>query len=320
MNSRIFTYPCGESPTCHPIPITLYPGKYFIECYGAQGGTGYVNAKLGKPGGKGAYASGILVLLKKVSLFLHSGSRGQDGIPEFDVSVKGGWGGGGNGGTDTNGGEEETSGADTPGGGGGATDIRLVKAPDGEESTNLESLDSRFIVAAGGSGSAGNAYGAPGGDLMGYKMNKDNSNTSYIASNTTQENDYQKGQGAKGVDSGSFPASGAGGGYYGGKSGTEGSGANTYLAVSSSGSSYAAGFVGCPQFSHSLGRNFDNVLLSPQIKSGFSSFPSLSYDVDHSLETGHEGDGAIKITYLSLCSFYHRKEHNNMFIFALINI
>ena len=120
------------------------------------------------PGGKGAYASGIIFLKETTKFLLYIGGMGVDGINIYNTSSPGGWNGAGASGRDT--GREitgETNGADSSGGGGGATDIRLVKAVDGEESTNIDSLNSRIIVAAGGSGGAGLSYGAPGGDIKG---------------------------------------------------------------------------------------------------------------------------------------------------------
>ena len=42
--------------------ITLSPGKYKFECWGAQGGTGLTNGEKLYEGGKGAYTSGIILL------------------------------------------------------------------------------------------------------------------------------------------------------------------------------------------------------------------------------------------------------------------
>ncbi|KAI5499027.1 glycine-rich protein family, partial [Trichomonas vaginalis G3] len=145
--------------------------------------------------------------------------------------------GGGNSGYDT--GTVGTSDDDPSGGGGGATDIRLIS-----DSTN-KSLYSRIIVAAGGSGSALNSFGAPGGDLTGYKVQslykKD-----FVKSDTTQTSGYKLGQGQDGQNYINVPPSGAGGGYYGGKAGElEPLNAKFYRAVSSSGSSFISGYEGC---------------------------------------------------------------------------
>ena len=308
MKQMIFEYPCSISTDCHPISKTLSPGKYLLECYGAQGGTGLIDSKLDKPGGKGAYASGVLVLKKRTTFHLYIGGRGENGIDARMVSSKGGWNGGGNSGKDT----EETD-PDTPGGGGGTTDIRLVIAPTGEESTNEESLNSRIIVAAGGSGSCANAYGAPGGDITGYQISEPNVEE-YYPSETSQTTGNRKGKGADGLDNEYIPESGAGGGYYGGNKGeTTGEVHVGYKGVSSSGSSYVAGYEGCPSFSHSLGSNFNSVLYHPIIKNGFSSFLKLeSYD----FEIGHEGNGAIKIT--TLCSCTPNSCHNVNKIFFCV--
>ena len=144
----IYEYQCNSTTECHPITIELFRGRYLFECYGASGGTGLTDSEYKYHGGYGAYASGILNLKEKTTFYLYIGGKGEDGINKHNVKPKGGWNGGGNSGADTGDDPEP----DTPGAGGGSTDIRLVKAKEGEESTDEESLNSRIIVAAGGSG------------------------------------------------------------------------------------------------------------------------------------------------------------------------
>ena len=43
-----------------PYNVTLKPATYFIECWGAQGGTCSSELSANYIGGKGAYAAGIL--------------------------------------------------------------------------------------------------------------------------------------------------------------------------------------------------------------------------------------------------------------------
>ena len=235
----IYQYQCNSTTECKPIETILQPGKYLLECYGAQGGTGLENGSPNNEGGRGAYASGILHLKQTTTFYLYIGAKGQKGVNQLNTISYGGWNGGGNGGKDT--GFEPGDIPDTPGGGGGATDIRLVRAPDGEESTNETSLDSRIIVAAGGSRSSYNTYGAPGGDLTGYIVTAVETE-SYDSLDSNQDSDYQKGKGANGVNSMYAPSAGSGGGYYGGITGAskDSTVSDMFKIVSSSGSSYVA--------------------------------------------------------------------------------
>ena len=156
--------------------LTLYPGKYKLEVWGASGGDS-VNNDQTKPsrGGLGGYASGVLSLDQPVKTVVVVGGRGTRGYRGYcsgegcdgtycatgtctyksahqDI-VGPGKGGGYNGGGSST---VWTNGSDTSGvegyGGGGATDIRLVE----------DSLYARVIVAGGGGGGDN-----PGGSLNG---------------------------------------------------------------------------------------------------------------------------------------------------------
>jgi hypothetical protein len=65
--------------------ITLPPGIYKLECWGAQGGKygklasgAITGTSSGNYGGKGGYSTGTLTLKKETQLFLYPGGR-----PEF---------------------------------------------------------------------------------------------------------------------------------------------------------------------------------------------------------------------------------------------
>jgi hypothetical protein len=154
-------------------------GEYRIECWGAQGGAN---------GGLGAYTCGTIRLKKGDTLYICIGEKG-----ETSTATKGGFNGGG------------YSSNQSLASGGGATDIRLTR---GDTVYNQESLASRIMVAAGGSG----GYlikGLPGGALTG-KIDT-NTFTGVVATQTASATNAQFGRGAV-VDG----YSGAGGGYYGG--------------------------------------------------------------------------------------------------------
>ena len=107
--------------------VTLPPGTYKLECWGAQGGyctDGYY-------GGKGGYSVGQLSIANALAIqVLVGGQNGYNG------------GGSSTGSSSYNSGG--TNGRSTMGNGGGATDIRL----------STGTLLSRMIVAGGGSGGA----------------------------------------------------------------------------------------------------------------------------------------------------------------------
>ena len=273
--AKIFT------ATGKPETIQLSTGAYVIECWGAQGGTGMKNAELINEGGRGAYTSGILQINGSQILHLYVGTKGGNGNATKNTMALGGWNGGGKSGADT-------YDNDGSGGGGGATDIRLVSG----EWNSKSSLVSRIMVAAGGSGSAFDTKGAPGGLLTGY-----------IASSTSTYQDAPEssnlGFGEDGENHSHVPSSGAGGGYFGGLKSKPQSG-NYYLSVSSSGTSYVSGFPGCKSVDENGEKTESPVhyskleFLHPYIFDGFAKFLSPS----GVLESGHEGDGAIKIAPL----------------------
>ena len=62
-NSLTFYYPCVNTSICSPYEMSLSPGLYKFELWGAQGGDArYQNVQDMRKGsgGRGAYVSGIL--------------------------------------------------------------------------------------------------------------------------------------------------------------------------------------------------------------------------------------------------------------------
>ena len=288
-----YQYECDLTYDCHSKYVRLLPGCYIIECYGAQGGTGLTNGNPSFPGGPGAYTSGILCTKKSLPIYLYIGGKGEDANKEMKI-IRGGWNGGGNGDFDK--GDDDHSAA-----GGGATDVRLI----GGEWNSSESLQSRIMVAAGGSGSAYDSYGAPGGDLTGYVVN-DFQSQDFVQSTTSQIEGNQLGIGENGhtIHGSTVAYSGGGSGYYGGKTRDPlPTSEQGYNGVSSSGSSYISGFPGCHSVSkepdskdihiHSSGYFFHK----PVMINGFSLFPSLNDDSN--FVKGNEGNGGVKISLLS---------------------
>ena len=139
--------------------ITLQPGKYRFETWGAQGGDGSRSLQGSQlcPGGLGGYAVGEITFSTSTTLYISVGGQGLVGSTTA-IDKAGGWNGGGNG---------EGYSSDRGGGsGGGATHI--ATAP-GLLSTLNSNQTAVFIVAAGGGGAGpdNNDFGGAGGGLIG---------------------------------------------------------------------------------------------------------------------------------------------------------
>ena len=111
--------------------ITLQPGKYKLEVWGAQGGRGSTSGS-NYFGGNGGYSVGSIGFEETTTLFVAVGGKGGDCNGAYVGS--GGYNGGGT--------SDSTGYGYGSGGGGGGTDIRI-----GEDS-----LYARVIVAGGGGG------------------------------------------------------------------------------------------------------------------------------------------------------------------------
>ena len=313
-----YYYSCDTNFKCSPQSLVLPPGRYLIECYGAQGGVGLRDGKRTLHGGKGAYTSGILTVKTRLQLFLYIGGQGEDArLDDSKPTIHSGWNGGGNGEYDKDVGDP--SGFDHSAAGGGATDIRLI----GGDFDNDASLKSRIMVAAGGSGSAYLTYGSPGGDIQSYFMENYSSYDHYV-SFTNQTHGHALGIGENGRDLETVPYSGAGGGYFGGTTNNFTTAHNHgYRAVSSGGSSYVSGYKDCIAMSENGEPLKDSIHMSgiffqkPKILNGFQTFPGIG---GKETETGHEGNGAIRITQLSICTFERKYHiHSSLFVYVLIN-
>ncbi|MBY2477399.1 hypothetical protein KWV16_10950 [Clostridioides difficile] len=195
--------------------VTLKPGKYKLECWGASGiafpGTSY---------SKGGYTYGELTLKKETTLYIYVGGVGLDHRKDAFAFNGGGLSRGQ--------------------GSGGATDIRLV----GGEWNNKEGLLSRIIVAGGAGGSYSNTPGGLGGGFEGG--NGRGSSEGYLNYYTPGATQYAGGRGYKDCFSGVFGcgagtvlglsdndyAYNSGGGWFGGAS-------NGTTSSGSGGSGYA---------------------------------------------------------------------------------
>ena len=250
---------CSES-------VTLEPGKYELEVWGARGGS-YSSAY----GGKGGYSKGTLTLLDATKVFVHVGHQGSNTTN-------------GQGSEGCNGGGYATNGNGRSGG--GATDIRLIE----------DSFYSRIIVAGGGGGSTESSSepGGFGGGLVGG--NGENKAASGKGAGQETETttcrggstSCNKGTFGTGGNGGSASAGAGGGGWFGGSgsySNEAGGGGSGYVLTSTS--FKPAGYL----------LNASKYFLEDvTILGGDQQFPKPDKTGS---ETGHIGDGAAIINQIS---------------------
>lgn len=244
--------------------VTLKPGRYKLECWGAQGG--YRSSS--SYGGLGGYSVGEISLEKQTTLYVYVGGSGNTG------KTNGGFNGGGK--------------RATYNGGGGATDIRV----------GTDSLYARVIVAGGGgSDGATNRNGMYGGGETGGSSTQSygsggGGGTQTAGGTGGSGNAGTFGQGGEGkAASNGFAGAGGGGWYGGGGSYPDGSGDDDR------GGGGGSGFVWTGQNApngYLLGSAY--YLTNTSTKAGNTSFTAPG----GAAETGHSGDGYARITCLEL--------------------
>jgi len=258
----IYIQPSLVSSSYNPNAVfTLDPGTYKLECWGAQGGSSVEN-----PSCKGGYSVGILTLTQDTPILAIAGTSGV--YRTATGRGKGGYNGGG---------QCYVNNTIYPSGsGGGGSHISIGD----------ESLYARVIVAGGGGGyyqesrAGGYGGGLSGGGFGGTQTGVGSS----PYSNGTQP-DFGHGGGYG--DTGTWSMTGGGGGWYGGahQQYNAGGGGSGYVYTSSTASNYPSGCL----------LNSAYYLENAQTIGGNQSFPSPFGGT----ETGHLGDGFIKITKLS---------------------
>lgn len=259
------TFNYSGSKQEYTVPVN---GLYKIEVWGAQGGSTGSSAI----GGKGGYTVGQINLTKGTSLNIYVGGAGNF---SQTTSSTGGFNGGG-----TSGAGSELSGAS----GGGASDVRK----------GGDALTNRIIVAGGGGGTGGkndssSEYtGGSGGGLEGligtygtasYNGQPGTSSTGGAAATYSENVTVSPTAGSLGIGgnggsyAGTYGGGGAGGGYYGGGGGVR-------YGTGAGGSGYCGTLLNCTSYN------------------GTQTFASINGKT----ETGHEGNGNIKITLISINS------------------
>ncbi len=151
------TYPAGTvfnfDYTGTVQEVILPPGRYKLQCWGAQGGNSYSYSGVGSRGG---YSEGEITLSETTTLYIFVGGKGGNG--SSTSVVNGGWNGGGGSVGRSSYNSGDTYGISYPACGGGATDIATVTSGMSYSSyrTNRSnaSLLSRCIVAGGGAGAS----------------------------------------------------------------------------------------------------------------------------------------------------------------------
>ena len=283
--------------------LTLSPGTYLLETWGAEGNGNVetceaenddgetIEENIYNAGGKGGYSKGTLRLTSETMAYVYVGGSGKNTEKYTDYNnsyYTGGFNGGG--------------GADSMAGG-GASDIRL----------GADSLYARVIVAGGGGGGAAppiclrvGTTGGSGGGLSGNEGGENPGSSFYYYGGTggTQTssgndaiNDWSSscrgiiksnsnfGNGGGGHTSGGGgQTSGGGGGWYGGGLSCKGGGGggSGYVYTSSTSTNYPAGVL--------LNSNY--YLTNAETIAGNTSFT----DFNGSTVYGHSNDGAVRIS------------------------
>lgn len=236
-------------------------------------------------GGKGGYSVGTLTLKNPSTVYVRAGGQGSSNdTTTSNVTVSGGFNGGGNSKTGY------YQDAFTTGGGGGrASDVRL----------NFDDLYSRVIVAGGGGGAAGaNDSSKYGGGVSGGSPV-----SGYAASATAAGTNGSFGTGGNHTASynSKYRSRGGGGGWYGGGCVTSSSDSNadTIRGSNGGGSGYVYTSSTASNYPSGCKLNSTHYLTSAATYAGNTSFASIT---SGSNETGHSGNGYVRITVIKIDS------------------
>ena len=286
----IYDYSSGVQTV--PIEVS---GYYYLQVWGAQGGS--YNEEIA-PGGNGGYSKGYIYLNAGDTLYINTGGKGGYGTSNSSTATSGGGVNGGG------------SAGYRGGAGGGATDIRI----------NQNDLYSRVIVAGGGGGSFYQsssiyALGGAGGGATGvagehynssyaYYSGKGGTQTAGGSGGTAEEKAYYGNAGVFGIggntgtryQSTSIYSNGAGGGgwYGGGAAGHYNGETNNRYAGGGGGSGYVYTESTASSYPNGCLLNDSYYLTNASAHAGNTAFESTTGGT----ETGHEGNGYAKVTYV----------------------
>ena len=295
-NRALFEYPCDTEIECSPTEIILQRGVYQFEAWGGQGGnaTKYNNGVLAsnpQEGGRGGYSIGTLFVTTTTTFFVYVGSKGYF-LDQLNTSKGDVFGCGGGVTVPYN----VDSGYGTSGG--GASDIRV----------GTDSLYTRIVVAAGGGGASGGRFelmrpgGSGGGPVGSNGYHDDIEHPEWRSTGANQDGpgNYSKGEGnsgnlgsfgcggkAENIATGRNYGGGGGGGWYGGSGGG-------HRVPGAGGSGFV--FNDTKHIPEEYSLDLRYILKDTATINGNFSFPtpSLYYPIKN--ETGHKGNGAVKIT------------------------
>lgn len=236
-------------------------------------------------GGKGGYSIGILTLKNPSTAYIRTGGEGSsNNTTSSNVTVSGGFNGGGNSKTGY------YHDAFTTGGGGGrASDVRL----------DSDDLYARVIVAGGGGGAAG----ANDSSKYGGGVNGGSPVSGFAASATTAGTNGSFGTGGNHTASYNYKyrSRGGGGGWYGGGCVTSSSDSNadTIRGSNGGGSGYVYTSSTASNYPSGCKLNSTHYLTSAETHAGNTSFTSITDGIN---ETGHSGNGYVRITVIKIDS------------------
>ena len=236
-------------------------------------------------GGKGGYSIGILTLKNPSTAYIRTGGQGSsNNTTSSNVTVSGGFNGGGNSKTGY------YHDAFTTGGGGGrASDVRL----------DSDDLYARVIVAGGGGGAAG----ANDSSKYGGGVNGGSPVSGFAASATTAGTNGSFGTGGNHTASYNYKyrSRGGGGGWYGGGCVTSSSDSNadTIRGSNGGGSGYVYTSSTASNYPSGCKLNSTHYLTSAETHAGNTSFTSITDGIN---ETGHSGNGYVRITVIKIDS------------------
>ncbi len=233
-----FSYTAGQQT------VSLAPGNYSFQCWGADGGLGNINSgsvpNAQIAGGVAGYSSRTITITSPTTLNIVVGGRGADGF--LNATAPGGYNGGGNG---------STASTHRGGGGGGASHIATATGILSSLSGNQAAV---LIVGGGGGGGGNQSIGGHGGGLNGVQPASATQFSNRVAggggSQTTGGVCFTSGSGAvfgQGGTSTQNLAGGGGGGWYGGCTGdnsTGGGGGSGYTGGVPSSSTIVFGTAG----------------------------------------------------------------------------
>lgn len=270
-----------------PVSVTLNPGRYKLDVWGAQGGY-RSNATYA---GKGGYSTGILTLTERTTVFVWVGGSGNTGGKD------GGFNGGGK--------------RSSYPGGGGASDIRI----------GTDDVNHRVIVAGGGGSDGGAAKpgryggGLSGGDVgssgsangygtagYGGTQTGNSGGDSWIAESqsatTTNDADAKSGFGfgGNGINKNNGFGGAGGGGWYGG-TGRIPDGSGDDDGGGGGGSGFVWTGANAPE---GFGLTEAHYLKDAETIDGSKAFDAP----DGTSETGHTGDGYARITPIAPPKMY----------------